>query len=99
MTKVFIDGSAGTTGLRIHERLADRKELEILSLPPELRKDRAAREEIHRFIFSSSIGWNWGDYSSSWFFSLNSVSTNWGLWSETHLMDQKAPNSRSLLPL
>ena len=46
MTKVFIDGSAGTTGLRIHERLAGRDELKLLALPAELRKDRAAREEI-----------------------------------------------------
>ena len=46
MTKVFIDGSAGTTGLRIHERLEGRDELKLLALPAELRKDKAAREEI-----------------------------------------------------
>ncbi len=46
MTKVFIDGSAGTTGLRIHERLASRKDIELLSLPEEFRKDEAARKEI-----------------------------------------------------
>ena len=38
-------------------------------------------------------------YSSSSLRSLNSVSTSWGLWSATHLMDQKAPKSSSLLPL
>lgn len=45
MAKIFIDGSAGTTGLRIHERLAVRKELEIITLPEELRKDTDARKE------------------------------------------------------
>ena len=45
MTKIFIDGSAGTTGLRIQKRLAARTDLEILSLPSELRKDQKAREE------------------------------------------------------
>ena len=43
MTKIFIDGSAGTTGLRIRERLADREGLNILTLPEELRKDPEAR--------------------------------------------------------
>ena len=43
MKKVFIDGSAGTTGLRIRERLATRRDLEVVTLPEELRKDTVAR--------------------------------------------------------
>ena len=45
MTKVFIDGSAGTTGLRIRERLAARADMEILTLPDERRKDVSARKD------------------------------------------------------
>ena len=45
MKKVFIDGSAGTTGLRIHERLADRGDLELLTLAEADRKDPERRRE------------------------------------------------------
>lgn len=46
MAKVFIDGSYGTTGLRIRNRLSDRKDIELLTLPEELRKNKNARREI-----------------------------------------------------
>lgn len=41
--RVFIDGSAGTTGLRIADRLAARDDLEVITLTGEARKDPAAR--------------------------------------------------------
>ena len=46
MKKIFIDGSAGTTGLRIRERLEGRKDLELITLPEELRKDSQARKDV-----------------------------------------------------
>ena len=45
LKKVFIDGSAGTTGLRIRERLAQREDIELVILPEELRKDTEARRK------------------------------------------------------
>ena len=45
MKKIFIDGSAGTTGLRIRERLAERTDLEVVTLSEELRKDVSARRD------------------------------------------------------
>ena len=46
MTKVFIDGSSGTTGLQIRQRLAAREDLTLLALPETHRKDPAARAEM-----------------------------------------------------
>ena len=45
MTKIFIDGSAGTTGLRIADRMALRQDVEIIKLPEELRKNNDARKD------------------------------------------------------
>ena len=52
MKKVFIDGKAGTTGLRIYERLENRKDIEIITLSDDLRKDPTARKKA---INSSDI--------------------------------------------
>lgn len=45
MTNVFIDGSAGTTGLRIYDRLSARGDISLIKLPEQLRKDDTARAE------------------------------------------------------
>lgn len=44
--RVFIDGSEGTTGLRINERFAGRDDIEIMHIDPELRKDPAERKKL-----------------------------------------------------
>ena len=51
-TKVYIDGSEGTTGLRINERFEGREDIEILKIDSELRKDP---EERKKFINASDI--------------------------------------------
>ena len=45
-TKIFIDGSEGTTGLRIHERFRNRDDIELLTISPELRKDVNERKRL-----------------------------------------------------
>lgn len=45
-TKVFIDGSEGTTGLRIYERFSERDDIELLTIDPELRKDTTERKKL-----------------------------------------------------
>ncbi len=43
-TKIFIDGSAGTTGLRIYERLEAMEDIELIRLSEDKRKDSEARK-------------------------------------------------------
>ena len=45
MIKVFIDGKEGTTGLRIFDRLSERDDLALITLPEKRRKDAALRKE------------------------------------------------------
>lgn len=45
MTNVFIDGSAGTAGLRIYDRLSRRPDIQLITLPDALRKDLHARKD------------------------------------------------------
>jgi N-acetyl-gamma-glutamyl-phosphate reductase len=44
--KIFIDGEAGTTGLQIRDRLAGRRDLEILSIAADRRKDQSERKRL-----------------------------------------------------
>jgi N-acetyl-gamma-glutamyl-phosphate reductase len=45
-TTVFVDGQEGTTGLRIHEVLAQRSDLEVLRIAPDRRKDAGERSRL-----------------------------------------------------
>lgn len=44
--KIYIDGQEGTTGLQIHQRLAGRDEITLLTIDPQLRKDTDARRAM-----------------------------------------------------
>src|SRR5512132_1497023 len=44
--RVFVDGQEGTTGLRIHEYLAQRRDIEVLRIAPERRKDAGERARL-----------------------------------------------------
>ena len=44
--KVFVDGQEGTTGLRIHEVLAGRSDVEVLRIDPDKRKDAGERARL-----------------------------------------------------
>ena len=57
--KIFIDGSEGTTGLRIHERFERIDDIRLLSIDPKLRKDR---EERRRLFYLKPSWPDWDKY-------------------------------------
>ena len=65
MIKVFIDGSQGTTGLRLKDRLMERKDIELLTISEEERKSLPARAQksLRRmspfFVFLTRQAANW----------------------------------------
>ena len=54
MAKIFIDGSYETTGLRIHQRLQSRTDLELISIPYEERHSESARRKDGSTVFRKS---------------------------------------------
>ena len=44
--KIYVDGQEGTTGLKIHEHLAQRSDVETLRIDPDKRKDPAERQKL-----------------------------------------------------
>ncbi len=52
LPKVYIDGHVGTTGLRIRDWLAERKDIKLVTIPEALRKDESARRD---YMLSSDI--------------------------------------------
>ncbi|MDR0974164.1 MAG: N-acetyl-gamma-glutamyl-phosphate reductase [Ruminococcus sp.] len=46
MKKIFIDGAAGTTGLKLRERLSSRSDLEVIEIDEALRRDISSRRQM-----------------------------------------------------
>ena len=44
--KIYIDGQEGTTGLQIYDRLGERRDIELLCIDPDKRKDAAERKKL-----------------------------------------------------
>ena len=66
MKKIYIDGQAGTTGLRIRERLAERNDITLLILPEDKRKDTEARREMGIHVGGVIDDDNWYDAIKLW---------------------------------